>query len=39
MEKRQPHQQMLLGKLDICLQNTETSIMFITMYKYQLDVD
>jgi hypothetical protein len=34
MEKRQPLQQMLLGKLDICLQRTETISMPITMYKY-----
>jgi hypothetical protein len=27
---------MLLGKLDICLQKTETRSMFITLYKYQL---
>jgi hypothetical protein len=28
MEKRQPLQQMLLGKLDICLQKTETRSRF-----------
>jgi hypothetical protein len=30
MEKRQPFQQMLLGKLDICMQKTETRIMSFT---------
>jgi hypothetical protein len=39
MEKRQPLQQMLLGKLDICLQKTETRPMFVSLYKYQLKVD
>jgi hypothetical protein len=38
MEKRQPLQQMLLGKLDICLQKTETRSMFVNLYKYQLEV-
>jgi hypothetical protein len=33
MEKRQPLQQMLLGKLDIRLQKTETRSMFITLYN------
>jgi hypothetical protein len=31
MEKRQPLQQMLLGKLDICLQKTKTRSMFLTL--------
>jgi hypothetical protein len=39
MEKRQPLQQMLLGKVVICLQETETRSMFVTLYKYQLKVD
>jgi hypothetical protein len=39
MEKRQPIQLMLLGKLDICMQNTETRSMFVTLDKYQLNVD
>jgi hypothetical protein len=39
MEKRKTLQQMLLGKLDICLQKTETRPMFVTLYKYQLKVD
>jgi hypothetical protein len=39
MEKKQPLQQMFLGKLDICLQKTETRSMFVTLYKYQLKVD
>jgi hypothetical protein len=30
---------MLLGKLDICLQKTETKFIFVTLYKYQLKVD
>jgi hypothetical protein len=34
--KRQTLQQMLLEKLGICLQKTETSSMFIILYKYQL---
>jgi hypothetical protein len=33
MEKRQPLQQILLGKVLICLQNTETTSMFITLYS------
>jgi hypothetical protein len=32
MEKRQPLQQMLLGKVVTCLQKTETRSMFITLY-------
>jgi hypothetical protein len=37
--RRQPLQQMLLGKLDICLQKTETRSMVVNLYKYQLKVD
>jgi hypothetical protein len=36
IEKRLPFQQMLLEKLDICLQKTETRSMPVTFYKYQL---
>jgi hypothetical protein len=32
MEKRQPLQQMLLGKVIICLQKTETTSMPVTLY-------
>jgi hypothetical protein len=39
MEKRHPSQQMLQGKLDICLQKTETRSIFVNLYKYQLKVD
>jgi hypothetical protein len=39
MEKRQPLQQMLMGKVVICLQTTETRSMFITMYEYQLKMN
>jgi hypothetical protein len=39
MEKKQFIQQMLLGKLDICMQKTETKSMSFTLYKYQLKVD
>jgi hypothetical protein len=39
MENRQPLQQMLLGKIVICLQKTETRSMSITLYKYQLKAD
>jgi hypothetical protein len=39
MEKRQPLQKMLVGKLDICLQKTESRSMSFTLYKYQLKVD
>jgi hypothetical protein len=39
MDHRQPLQQMLLGKLDIFLQKTESRSMFVTLYKYQLKVD
>jgi hypothetical protein len=30
---------MLLGKLDIYMQKTETRSMFVTLYKFQLKVD
>jgi hypothetical protein len=30
---------MLLGKLGIYMQKTETRSMFVTLYKYQLNVD
>jgi hypothetical protein len=39
MEERQPLQQMLPGKVVICLQETETRSMFITLYYYQLKMD
>jgi hypothetical protein len=39
MEKRQLFQQMLLGKLDICLQKAEVRSMFVTLYKHQLKMD
>jgi hypothetical protein len=39
MEKRQPLQQMLLGKVVICLLKTETRSMFNTLYEYQLTMD
>jgi hypothetical protein len=39
MEKRQPLQQMLLGKLDICLQKTETRSMFVILYKWIKDLN
>jgi hypothetical protein len=39
MEKRQPLQQMLLGKLGICIQKTETRSMFVTIYRYHLIMD
>jgi hypothetical protein len=32
MEKRQPFQQMLLGKVVTCLQKTETKPMLVTLY-------
>jgi hypothetical protein len=32
MEKRQPLQQKLLGKVVICLQNTDTRSIAITLY-------
>jgi hypothetical protein len=38
MEKREPRQQMLLGKLDICLQRTETRSMSFTLCKYEFKV-
>jgi hypothetical protein len=34
MEKRQLLQQVLLGKLDICLQKIEARSMSFTLYKY-----
>jgi hypothetical protein len=36
MEKRQPLQQMYLGKVVIWLQKTETGSMPMALYKYQL---
>jgi hypothetical protein len=32
-------QQMLLGKVDICMQKTKTRSMSFTLYKYLLKVD
>jgi hypothetical protein len=37
MEKRQPLQQMLLGKVIICLQKTETRSMPVTLYQLKVD--
>jgi hypothetical protein len=37
--KRQPLQKILLGKLDICLQKTETRSTPVTLYKYQIKVN
>jgi hypothetical protein len=39
MEKRQPLQQMLLGKLDIYMQKTETRSLSFTLYQNQFKVD
>jgi hypothetical protein len=39
MEKRQPLQQMFLGKVVIRLQETETRSMSITLYYYQVKID
>jgi hypothetical protein len=39
MEKRQPLQLKLLGKLVSSLQKTETRSMFITLYQYKLKMD
>jgi hypothetical protein len=39
MEKREPLQQMVLGKMVICLQKTETRFLPTTLYWYQLKVD
>jgi hypothetical protein len=39
MEIKQPFQQMLLGKLGICLEKIEARSMFVILYKYQLKVD
>jgi hypothetical protein len=36
---RQSLQQMLLGKLDICILKTETRPMSFTLNKYQLKMD
>jgi hypothetical protein len=38
-EKRQPLQQMLLGKLDSHMWKTETKFLSITLYQYQLKMD
>jgi hypothetical protein len=38
-KKRQPLQQILLGKLGICMQKTEIRSMSFTLYKYQLKLD
>jgi hypothetical protein len=37
--KESPFPQMLLGKMDICMQKTETRSMLVTLYKYKLKVD
>jgi hypothetical protein len=39
MEKRQPIQQMMLEKVVIHLQETETRAMSITLYYYQLKME
>jgi hypothetical protein len=39
MEKRHPLQQMLLGKLDIHMEKTETRSLSFTLYQNQLKVD
>jgi hypothetical protein len=39
MEKRQPLQQILLGKVVTCLQETEARSLAITLYYYQLKMD
>jgi hypothetical protein len=39
MEKRQPLQQMLLGKLDIYMQKTETRSLSFALYQNQFKVD
>jgi hypothetical protein len=39
MEKRQPLQQMLLGKLDIHMKKTKTRSLSYTLYQNQLKVD
>jgi hypothetical protein len=39
MSKRQALQQMLLGKLDICMEKTETRFMSFTLHKYQFKID
>jgi hypothetical protein len=39
MEKRRPLQQMLLGKLDFCMQKTESKFVSFTLYQYKLKVD
>jgi hypothetical protein len=38
-EKRQPLQQILLGKLSISMHKTEIRSMFFTLYKFQLKMD
>jgi hypothetical protein len=39
MEKRQPLQQKLMGKLDIHMWKTETGSLSLTLYQNQLKVD
>jgi hypothetical protein len=39
MEKRQPLQQMLLGKLDILMQTTETKSLLFTLCQNQFKVN
>jgi hypothetical protein len=39
MEKRQPLQQMLLGKLDNHMEKTEIRSLYFTLYQNQLKVD
>jgi hypothetical protein len=39
MEKKQPLQQKLLGKLVSVLQESETRSMYIALYQYELKMD
>jgi hypothetical protein len=39
MEKRQPLQKMLLGKLDIHMKKTEIRFLPLTLYQNQFKVD
>jgi hypothetical protein len=39
MEKRQPLQQILLGKLDVHMQKTETRTLSFILYQNQFKVD
>jgi hypothetical protein len=39
MQKRERLQQMMMGKLDICMQKTEARSLYLTLHKTQFKKD